>query len=146
MTDVEAMLDELGLGSLPPDEKRSLVAAVTLEMEDRVGYTLSEGLSNKQVSEFESFVAGDVSASHTWLEEHVPDYRVHPVMVRLQASNRTMPPGKLLCELASVMWLKVNRPDYKSVVSAAMAELREELAQRVPEILGSQPDEDGVLE
>lgn len=70
------LLEELGLGSLPPEEKNKMLAHVYETLEMRVGMKLAEQMSNDQLDEFESFIdRNDEPGALTWLETNFPDYK-----------------------------------------------------------------------
>ena len=67
-TILDAILDEVGLGSLPPQYRRALL--------DRVGTQIVAGLTDEQLAEFERFMeAGDQEGALGWLESNAPDYQ-----------------------------------------------------------------------
>ena len=51
-----AFLTNLGLGSLPVDEKNKLLQAIYERLEMNVGMRLAEKMSDQQLNEFESFI------------------------------------------------------------------------------------------
>ena len=51
----DKFLEEVGLGSLPDDQKKLFLDHFREQLELRVGLQLSEGLSEMQLAEFESF-------------------------------------------------------------------------------------------
>jgi hypothetical protein len=69
-------LVELGLGGLPPDEKKKMLAHVYETLELRVGMKLAENMTDAQLDEFEKLAdANDETGSLKWLETNVPNYR-----------------------------------------------------------------------
>lgn len=70
------LLQELGLGSLPPDEKNKMLAHIYETLELRVGMKLAEQMSDAQLDEFESFIdRNDEAGALKWLETNFPDYK-----------------------------------------------------------------------
>lgn len=70
------LLIELGLGSLPVEEKRKMLAHIYETLEMRVGMELARQMTDEQLVEFEDFVnENDESAALDWLEDNFPDYR-----------------------------------------------------------------------
>lgn len=70
------LLKELGLGSLPPEEKNKMLAHIYETLEMRVGMKLAEQMSNEQLDEFESFIdRNDEAGALKWLETNFPDYK-----------------------------------------------------------------------
>ncbi len=70
------LLDELGLGSLPPDEKNKMLKHIYETLEMRVGMKLAEQMSNQQLDEFEAFIDGnDEPGALKWLETNFPNYK-----------------------------------------------------------------------
>lgn len=69
-------LIELGLGDLPTDEKKKMLAHVYETLELRVGMKLAENMTDAQLDEFEKLAdANDEAGSLKWLETNVPNYR-----------------------------------------------------------------------
>lgn len=70
------LLEELGLGSLPVEEKNKMLAHIYETLEMRVGVRLAEQMSNEQLDEFEGFIdQNDESGALKWLESNFPDYK-----------------------------------------------------------------------
>lgn len=70
------LLQELGLGSLPADEKNKMLGHIYETLEMRVGMKLAEQMSNDQLDEFEAFInANDEAGALKWLETNFPDYK-----------------------------------------------------------------------
>lgn len=71
-----ALLDEIGLGALPVDEKSKMLAHIYETLEMRVGVRLAEQMSDQQLDEFESFInANDEAGALHWLETTFPAYK-----------------------------------------------------------------------
>lgn len=71
-----ALLEELGLGSLPTEEKNKMLAHIYETLEMRVGMKLAEQMTNEQLDEFESFIdRNDEAGALKWLETNFPDYK-----------------------------------------------------------------------
>jgi len=69
-------LQELGLGSLPADDKKKMLAHIYETLELRVGMKLAENMSDAQLEEFEKLAdANDEAGSLKWLETNVPNYK-----------------------------------------------------------------------
>lgn len=69
-------LIELGLGSLPEEEKKALLGHIFETLEMRVGMKLAERMTNEQLLEFEQFLdRGDDPGALRWLETNFPDYK-----------------------------------------------------------------------
>lgn len=71
-----ALIDELGLGSLPEHEKQLLLRQIYEKLEMNVGVRLADQMSNEQLDEFEKFVdANDDKGAFQWLETNFPNYK-----------------------------------------------------------------------
>lgn len=71
-----ALLEELGLGSLPADEKNRMLAHIYETLEMRVGMKLAEQMTNDQLDEFEGFIdRNDEAGALKWLETNFPNYK-----------------------------------------------------------------------
>jgi len=70
------LLQELGLGSLSPDDKRGLLNHIYETLEMRVGMRLADQMTNEQLDEFEMyFEAKDDAGAFKWLETNFPNYK-----------------------------------------------------------------------
>ena len=70
------LLKELGLGTLPVDEKNKMLGHIYETLEMRVGMKLAEQMSNEQLDEFESFIdRNDEAGALKWLETNFPNYK-----------------------------------------------------------------------
>ena len=70
------LLVELGLGSLPEAEQRSLLNHIYETLEMRVGMRLADQMTNEQLDEFERyFEAKDENGAFHWLETNFPNYK-----------------------------------------------------------------------
>jgi predicted RNA-binding Zn ribbon-like protein len=70
------LLKELGLGSLPADEKNKMLAHIYETLEMRVGMKLAEQMTNEQLDEFEGFIdRNDEAGALKWLETNFPNYK-----------------------------------------------------------------------
>lgn len=124
----DKFLQELGLDQLPDDQKQAFLEHIYSQLELRVGTRLSEGLSDAQLAEFESFVNREDDKVRAWISANMPNYLNDPAYTQLQSSA---PPSTdqsaLMAEYASLKWLGVNRPDYRDVVQQVLAELKQEI-------------------
>ena len=133
-------LNDLGLGGLPEDQKQAFKEHIYSELELRVGVRLSEGLSDDQLSEFESFVDRDEAKVTAWITANASGYASDPTFIQLQANApQDMTGPALLAEYASLKWLGINRPNYREVVAQVLEELKREIAGNREAILGNSP-------
>lgn len=101
------LLEELGLGSLPPQEKNMMLRHIYETLELRVGMKLAEQMSNQQLDEFEQ------------------------LMPRQDDSAE----AKTQKEKQALTWLETNFPNYKQVVAAELDNLKAEVKQSAPQIV-----------
>lgn len=108
----DSLLQDLGLGSLPPAEKNALLRHIYETLELRVGMQLAEKMSEAQLKEFEQLMP---------TETDTPDMRTQK-------------------EQSALTWLSTNFPNYKQVVADELEKLKAEVKQAAPQILAaSQP-------
>jgi hypothetical protein len=70
------LLQELGLGNLPPAEKNKMLSHIYETLELRVGMRLAEQMTDAQLDEFEGFIdRNDEAGALHWLETNFPDYK-----------------------------------------------------------------------
>lgn len=133
----DKFLQELGLDQLPEDQKQAFKEHIYSELELRVGTRLSDGLSEAQLAQFESFVDRDEEKVSAWISENVPDYQNDPSYQQLHTNApQNAEPSAVMAEYASLKWLSLNRPDYRSVVAAVLEELKAEIIGSRDVILG----------
>ncbi|HSX31321.1 MAG TPA: DUF5663 domain-containing protein [Candidatus Saccharimonadales bacterium] len=95
------LLDELGLGSLPEDQKRAMLQHIYETLELRVGTNLANQMSDQQLDEFEKFIddGGDANQAQAlqWLETNLPNYKqvVNEVFEALKLEIKAMAPQLL---------------------------------------------------
>jgi hypothetical protein len=131
-------LEEIGLGNLPDEQKAAFLEYFKEQLELRVGTKLSEGLSDEQLNQFESFIDRDEAKVNSWLAENIPNYEQDSVWQQLKSGAPTDVSDLILrSEYASLKWLGINRPDYKDVVASVMKELKDETIKNRDAILGS---------
>lgn len=70
------LLLELGLGALPPEEKKKMLAHIYETLEMRVGMELAKQMTDAQLNEFEQFITrNDEAGALQWLETNFPNYK-----------------------------------------------------------------------
>lgn len=134
----DKFLEDVGLGGLPDDQKKLFLDHFREQLELRVGTQLSEGLSEAQLSEFESFMDRDMQRVTAWLDANVPDFDSDPVYVQFKANvPQNVPQNAVLSEYASLKWLGINRPNYREVVTKTIEALKKEISENRDVILGA---------
>jgi hypothetical protein len=70
-------LTDIGLGSLPQDQKLQMLKDIYDTLELRVGMKLAEQMSDEQLDEFEAIIEQPNSdeKAKTWLEANFPGYK-----------------------------------------------------------------------
>lgn len=92
------LIDELGLGALPEQEKQLLLRQIYEKLEMNVGVRLADQMSNEQLDEFEKFVdANDDKGAFQWLESNFPNYKdvVNDEFEKLKAEIKQYAPQML---------------------------------------------------
>ena len=95
------LLIELGLGSLPDDQKKAMLQHIYETLELRVGTDLANQMSEAQLDEFEKFIedGGEANQSQAlqWLEANLPNYKdvVNQVFEALKLEIKQMAPQLL---------------------------------------------------
>lgn len=138
----DKFLEEVGLSGLPDDQKQEFLAYFREQLELRVGTRLSEGLSDAQLDEFESFINRDEAKVNQWLQANAPDYENDTIWQQLkQGAPEEVSDVVVKSEYASLKWLGLNRPDYRDVVAGVMEELKQETIKNRDAILGQGGDQ-----
>lgn len=135
----DKFLEDVGLGGLPDEQKKLFLDHFREQLELRVGTRLSEGLSDAQLQEFESFIDRKEDKVNEWIAANVPQYEEDPIYQQLKSgAPAEIPQAVVLAEYASLKWLGLNRPNYKDVVSQTMTELKAEILSNREAILGGE--------
>lgn len=93
-----ALLDELGLGSLTEEQKKAMLQHIYETLELRVGTDLANQMTDQQLEEFEKFIddGGDANQAQAlqWLESNLPNYKdvVNRVFEELKTEVKNMAP------------------------------------------------------
>ncbi len=111
-----ALLEELGLGVLPPQEKNMMLRHIYETLELRVGMKLAERMTNEQLDEFEQ------------------------LMPRPEDSNE----AKAQKEKDALTWLETNFPNYKQVVAEELEKLKGEVKQAAPQIVAASQEQQQI--
>jgi hypothetical protein len=69
----EKFLQEMGLASMPEEQKQAFLDYIQEELEERIGERISRGLTETQLNEFD--MISDPLEAAKWLEKNRPDYR-----------------------------------------------------------------------
>ena len=134
----DKFLQDVGLGGLPEDQKKLFLDHFREQLELRVGTRLSEGLTDAQLAEFESFIDRKDDNVNAWIAANVPKYEEDQVYQQLKSgAPAQIPQNVILAEYASLKWLGINRPDYKEVVAQTMSELKSEIIANRDAILSA---------
>lgn len=92
------LLQEIGLGSLPDDQKKGMLQHIYETLELRVGTQLANQMTDQQLEEFEKFIDdggdGNQAQALQWLETNLPNYKqvVNEVFEALKGEIAQMAP------------------------------------------------------
>lgn len=132
----EKFLDEVGLSSMPENQKADFIAQTQEELENRVGERMSEGMTVDQLREFDGIMNNDRNTMIRVLSQ-IGDYRqdvlYQKLLQRHGVSEGTL---EILGEYLSVKWIQINRPDYATITANVASELKNEIIEARPAILG----------
>jgi hypothetical protein len=103
------LLEELGLGTLPPQEKNMMLRHIYETLELRVGTRLAQQMTNQQLDEFEQLMP---------LPNDTPEVKAEK-------------------EKSALTWLETNFPNYKNVVAEELDKLKAEIKQAAPQIVAA---------
>lgn len=131
----DKFLEELGLGSLPEEQKKAFLQHIYSELEMRVGERLTEGMSDELLDEFGYFVDMNEEGMKKWFGENLPDYAERDDYKQLRQANAQAPETAIMSEYGAMKWLQLNRPDYPQVVQAVLEDLKTEIRSNKDAIL-----------
>lgn len=126
----------LGLGGLPPQDKRQMLQHIYETLELRVGMRLAKQMSDEQLDEFEKFVEADREYAKNYLSrfpgwEQDPAYQAQ----RKKAEDQGRNPEVAVTEFAALKWLGVNFPDHKQAIEGELEKLKIEIKSQASAIL-----------
>ncbi|MBR1801649.1 hypothetical protein IJ768_00255 [Candidatus Saccharibacteria bacterium] len=132
----EKFLDEVGLSSMPEDRKADFIAQTQEELENRVGERMSEGMTVDQLREFDGIMNNDRNTMIRVLSQ-IGDYRQDELYQKLLKRHGVSEGNlEILGEYLSVKWIQINRPDYATITKNVASELKQEIIEARPAILG----------
>lgn len=132
----EKFLDEVGLSSMPQERKADFIAQTQEELENRVGEKMSEGMTVDQLREFDGIMNNDRNTMIRVLSQ-IGDYRQDALYQKLlERHGVTEGNLEILGEYLSVKWIQINRPDYAAITKNVAEELKAEIIEARPMILG----------
>lgn len=124
----EKFLEDIGLNQLPEEQKKPFLQHIYDELELRVGTKLSDGMSDDQLTEFESIIDHKDEVIIPWLSKFAPDYHNDAGFIQLQSNTgMDVNDSNLRAEYTATKWLEVNRPDYREVVAQVLEGLKNEV-------------------
>jgi len=129
MIDKEQLIQDLDLTGFTAEEQDAIYEDFTYEL----GAAISDGLSDTQMEEFTQIINANETVITDWLAANAPDYREDPAFIELQVGYDEDPekvsPEKVY---ASIGWVRVNRPDFESIVARVKREFRAQLDAQNP--------------
>lgn len=132
----ERFLDEVGLSSMPQERKADFIAQTQEELENRVGEKMSEGMTVDQLREFDGIMNNDRNTMIRVLSQ-IGDYRQDALYQKLLERHGVAEGNlEILGEYLSVKWIQINRPDYAAITKNVAEELKAEIIEARPMILG----------
>jgi Tfp pilus assembly protein PilE len=136
----KTLLQEVGLGSLPDNEKNSLLKHIYETLEMRVGIRLADQMTNEQLDEFERyFEAKDDAGAFKWLETNFPNYKdiVQEEFDKLKSEVAQTAPQILTSSQTQVDQSPVSQPQVQNATTTLSPESQPKASilpsdQRVP--------------
>ena len=111
------------------------MAEIQVELENRVGEKMSEGMTPEQLEEFDGIMRKDRNVMIRFLSK-LGDYRQDEIYQKLlQKYNVTEGTLEILGEYLSVKWIQLNRPDYAKVAQDIESEFKQEIIRSHDEII-----------
>lgn len=128
-------LEEVGLGEMSAEQKKSFIQHAQEELEVRIGEEMSKGMTVEQLAEFDGIMNGNISAMVKILEKE-QNYQEDPIyQIFLKRHNAVEPTPEILSEFLSVKWIKKNRPNYRQIAEQELMRLKSEILEGRAQIL-----------
>ena len=136
----ENFLNDIGLGNLPEEQKKPFLQHIYEQLEYQVGISLSEGMTDAQLEEFEGIIDRKPEVVRAWIQAKAPNFQSDELFSKLQqASGLEVNDPNLHAEYAATKWLEINRPDYREVVSRTLEDIKQEVITNRDAIMGTPP-------
>ena len=133
----DTFLQEIGLGELPDEQKGPFLEHVQMQLQERVGERLTEGMSDEKLAEFSKIIDHDELVINEFLSRFAPNYQEDPIFQRLvQATQAPADDPRLRYEYTAAKWMEVNIPNNRQVVLEVLTELKREIMANRQAILG----------
>jgi hypothetical protein len=130
----DQFLQDAGLGAMDQAKKDAFLKHTKEELEMRIGFKMSDGLSDQQITDFENVIAGDKATIEKVVEG--VDLEDDPLYQELaEKTGFKVGSNGLRNEYASVKWLNDNRPDYRDIVQGEVDNLKAEILANKDKIL-----------
>lgn len=149
----DSLLEELGLMTLPKEERDALLRQIYETLEMRVGMKLAERMSDQQLDEFERFIDGDIAFTEGYLTTIKPGWQqseayisaLNAAQQNSQKRGTAFNENAVKSEFGALTWLETNFPDYKQVVAGELDKLKLEIKQDSNQIVQATQAPDGVI-
>jgi len=123
----EGFWKSINAGHFSEEKKKRFEAVVREELETRVGKEISKNMTNAQLSEFDDITEKDADFNLLWLEEYYPDFRERTCYGALKRMGYQG--DDLINEIACVLWLQANKPDYADIANKCKNKMRREIIE-----------------
>jgi hypothetical protein len=138
------LLQQVGLGGLPEEQKKAMLQHIYDQLELRVGTELANQMTDAQLTEFEQFIdaGGDNNQPEAlkWLETNLPNYKlvVQQVFDQLKAEITQLAPQIIASTPGAQMQPPQAAPQPQQMPQAAPAQPYGASTQQNPQ--PQQPD------
>lgn len=133
----DRFLTEVGLQNMPEPQRTAFMTEIQIELENRVGEKMSEGMTQEQLEEFDGIMQKDRNVMIKFLTK-LGDYRQDEIYQKLlQKYNVAEGTLEILSEYLSVKWIQLNRPDYAQVARDIENEFKQEIISKRGEIVAA---------
>ena len=133
----DRFLTEVGLQNMPEPQRTAFMTEIQIELENRVGEKMSEGMTQEQLEEFDGIMQKDRNVMIKFLTK-LGDYRQDEIYQKLlQKYNVAEGTLEILSEYLSVKWIQLNRPDYAQVARDIEDEFKQEIISKRGEIVAA---------
>lgn len=131
----DSFLESVGLGGIDTAKKEAFKQYAQEQLEIRIGETMSNGLSEDQITEFERIIDKDQATVDGWYAQN-PDYQSDEMYQKLvdyfngdesQAKN----------DYITARWLERNCPNYQDIINKSIDSLKEEISANRDALLAS---------
>jgi len=133
----ETFLESVGLTGLPEEQKKDFLNYAQDQLEIRIGESMSAGLSEEQLLEFEHIIDNDADTINGLIEKY-GNYHEDTMYQNIKRNTGAEEDdAQLMADYVTAKWLDDNCPHYRKIIEDSIESLRSEIREQRDVILAA---------